>query len=248
MKAFNWNLCLIAYGKLSKILTSWTEKFYTYSYNQEWISREVDEAVVSGPPFESFALSSCIVLLKSLLITLDQGLPSLTWSPRAPQTWSVGQPKVKNFLPFLKILKRPQTKFHAHTMREYQAIYHPPACTDVYGLLWGLWVWRRRTNRRSYCPPLSNPSTSSWTARPNVPGRWDDRMAAQHLPRDLVLPSSGLKQLAQTMKRNATPIIQQFFHFAPCFDRVSYSSRLRTYIVGLPFVLFLEDISSFLTL
>jgi len=34
---------------------------------------------------------------------------------------SVGQPnvnKVKNFLAFLKLIKRPQTKFHAHTMRE----------------------------------------------------------------------------------------------------------------------------------
>ena len=35
---------------------------------------------------------------------------------------SVGQPKVKNFLPFLKLIKRPQTKFHAHTMRESQVI------------------------------------------------------------------------------------------------------------------------------
>ena len=28
-----------------------------------------------------------------------------------------------------------------------------------YGLLCGLWVWRRRTNRRPCRPPLSNPST-----------------------------------------------------------------------------------------
>jgi len=34
----------------------------------------------------------------------------------------VGQPKVKNFLPFLKFMERPQTEFHAHTMRESQAI------------------------------------------------------------------------------------------------------------------------------
>ena len=33
-----------------------------------------------------------------------------------------------------------------------------------YGFLCGLWVWRRRTNRRPCCPPMSNPSTSSWTA------------------------------------------------------------------------------------
>jgi len=40
-------------------------------------------------------------------------------------TLSLGQPKVnevKNFLPFLKFMKRPQTKFHAHTMREFQVI------------------------------------------------------------------------------------------------------------------------------
>jgi len=30
--------------------------------------------------------------------------------------------KVKNFLPFLKLMKRPQTKFHAHTMSESQVI------------------------------------------------------------------------------------------------------------------------------
>jgi len=38
---------------------------------------------------------------------------------------SGGQPKVnkvKNFLPFLKFMKRPQTKFHAHTIRESQVI------------------------------------------------------------------------------------------------------------------------------
>ena len=57
---------------------------------------------------------------------------------------------------------------------------------------WGMWVWHRRTNCRPCCPPMSNPSTSSWTARPDGSGQWDNRMAAQHLPRDLVQPSSGL--------------------------------------------------------
>jgi len=61
-----------------------------------------------------------------------------------------------------------------------------------FGLLCALWVWRRRTNRRTCCPPMSNPSTSPWTARPNGSGRWDNRMAAQHLLRDLVRPGSGL--------------------------------------------------------
>jgi len=54
-------------------------------------------------------------------------------------------------------------------------------------------VWRRRTNRRPCCLLMSNPSTSPWTARPNGSGQWDNRLAAQHLPRDLVRPSSGLK-------------------------------------------------------
>ena len=61
-----------------------------------------------------------------------------------------------------------------------------------YGLLCGLWVWRRRTNCQPCCPPMSNPSTSLWTTWPDGSGRWDNRMAAQHLPRDLVRPSSGL--------------------------------------------------------
>jgi len=31
-----------------------------------------------------------------------------------------GQPKVRNFSALLKLVKRPQTKFHAHLMRESQ--------------------------------------------------------------------------------------------------------------------------------
>jgi len=70
-----------------------------------------------------------------------------------------------------------------------------------YGPLCGLWVWRRRTNRRPCCPPMSNPPTSSWTARPDGSRRWGNRLAAQHLPRDLVRPNSGQQQLAQTTKK-----------------------------------------------
>jgi len=70
-----------------------------------------------------------------------------------------------------------------------------------YALFCGLWVWRRRTNRRPCCLPMSNPSTSSWTARPDGSGRWDNQMTAQHLPRDLVRPSSGQQQLVQTTKK-----------------------------------------------
>jgi len=53
-----------------------------------------------------------------------------------------------------------------------------------YSLLCGLWVWRR-TNRRPCFPPLSNPSTSPLTTRPDGSGRWDNRMAAQYPPRYL---------------------------------------------------------------
>ena len=62
-----------------------------------------------------------------------------------------------------------------------------PACTN------GVWppLWRRRTNRRPCCPPMSNPSTFPWTAWPDGSGRWDNRMTSQHLPRDPVRPSSS---------------------------------------------------------
>ena len=64
---------------------------------------------------------------------------------------------------------------------------HPPYC-----FLCGLWVSRRRTNCRPCCLPMSNLLTCSWTTWPDGSGRWDNWMACQHLPRDLVQPSSGL--------------------------------------------------------
>jgi len=39
-------------------------------------------------------------------------------------------------------------------------------------------LWRRRTSRWPCCSPISNPSTSPWTAWPDGSGRWDNRMAA----------------------------------------------------------------------
>ena len=51
-----------------------------------------------------------------------------------------------------------------------------PACTNGYVLFCGLWVWHRRTNRRPCCPPMSNPSTYPWTARPYGSGRLDNLM------------------------------------------------------------------------
>ena len=53
-----------------------------------------------------------------------------------------------------------------------------------YGLLCGLWVWRRRKN-------VYHPSTSPGTTWPDSSGRWDNRMAAQHLPHNLAQQSSG---------------------------------------------------------
>ena len=52
------------------------------------------------------------------------------------------------------------------------------------GLLCGLWVWHR-TNRRPCRPPMSNRSTPSRPTRPDGSGRWDNRMASQHLTRYL---------------------------------------------------------------
>jgi len=61
-----------------------------------------------------------------------------------------------------------------------------------YGLLCGLWVWRRRTNSQPCCPRMPNPSTSPWIARPDSSRWWDNWMAARHLSQDLVRPSTGL--------------------------------------------------------
>jgi len=65
-----------------------------------------------------------------------------------------------------------------------------------YSPFYPLWV-QRKTNRRPCCPPMSNPSTSPWTSWPDGSGRWDNRKAAQHLPRDRCC-QVGVKQLAQT--------------------------------------------------
>jgi len=53
------------------------------------------------------------------------------------------------------------------------------------------WMWRRRTNRWPYFPPMSSPSTSLWTARLGCYEWWDNRLTAQHLPWGLVHASSG---------------------------------------------------------
>ena len=73
-----------------------------------------------------------------------------------------------------------------------------------YGLLFGLWVWRRRTNRRSGPPPMSNLSYSPWTARPDVSGRWDNRMVAQHLPRNRSGQAVDKRRTHSNERRNAS--------------------------------------------
>jgi len=75
-------------------------------------------------------------------------------------------------------------------------VFHQIVLVQIgYGLFCGsLWVWRRKTNCRPSCPPtMSNTSTSAWIAQPDGSGWWDNQMATQHLPRDLVQPSSGYK-------------------------------------------------------
>jgi len=72
------------------------------------------------------------------------------------------------------------------------------ACGSCPTLLRSIWV-RRRTDCWPCCRSLSNPSTFPWSTRPDGSGWRNNRMAAQHLPWDLVLLSSGLKELTQTM-------------------------------------------------
>jgi len=73
-----------------------------------------------------------------------------------------------------------------------------------YGLLCGLWVWRR-TNRRPCRPPLSISSTSPRTTRPDGSGRWDNRMAAQHLPRYLGRLAVDKRRTRSNERRRCDP-------------------------------------------
>ena len=66
--------------------------------------------------------------------------------------------------------------------------------------LCGLGVWRRRTNPLPRCPPMSNPTTSSWKHGLTVLDDETLEWLLTHLTRDLVRPSRGMKQLAQTTK------------------------------------------------
>ena len=59
-----------------------------------------------------------------------------------------------------------------------------PACTNGVWPLSGLWVWRRRTNRRPCCRPIHQ-GLHGLTVLD------DNRMATQQLPCDVMRPSSG---------------------------------------------------------
>jgi len=67
----------------------------------------------------------------------------------------------------------------------------------------GVWPLLRIVSVAQKIKPLTmpNPSISPWTARTDGFGWWDSRLAAQHEPRDLTRPSSGLKELTQTMMK-----------------------------------------------
>ena len=64
-------------------------------------------------------------------------------------------------------------------------------------------VWECGAENRLWpcCSSLSSPSTFPWSTCRDCAGQWDNRMTAQHLPRDQVRPNSGLKELTQTMKK-----------------------------------------------
>ena len=94
-----------------------------------------------------------------------------------------------------------------------------PACTMGFSLLWGLWVWRR-TNRRPCRPPLSNPSIPQRTTRPDGSGRWDNRIAAQHLPR---YPGG----LAEAKRRTRSNERRRRSSFSKIFDSRSGSGKKR---------------------
>jgi len=72
---------------------------------------------------------------------------------------------------------------------------------------------RRRTNRPPWRPPLSNPSTSPRTTRPDGSGRWDNRMAAQHLPRYLGELAVDKRRTRSNERRGIAAIVTSLFRY-----------------------------------
>jgi len=110
----------------------------------------------------------------------------------APTT-TMGVPKYINSImcpPFGQFYKKVVLRLNEHgDVIDTQTIKVCPPQNFLVNLVpasfCGLWVWRRRTNRRPCCPPMSNPSASASNVRPGGSGWWDNRLAAQQLPRDL---------------------------------------------------------------
>jgi len=70
-----------------------------------------------------------------------------------------------------------------------------------------------QNNRRPCCSPMSYPSTSPRTAWPDGAERWDNWMAAQHLPRDLVRPNCSFNN---SFKRKKIPfLVNRTFNETP---------------------------------
>jgi len=103
----------------------------------------------------------------------------------------------------------PGYAYASHWCRTFPLLFVQVGC----GFLCGLWVWRRRPDCWPSCLSLSNPSTSSWTARPDGSERWDNRIAAQHLPRDLVRSSSWFGELAQKILLNYSTVSSNKFEY-----------------------------------
>ena len=70
---------------------------------------------------------------------------------------------------------------------------HPPACTNwAWPLLWPVSVAQKNKPLIMFSSNVQSINLLR-TARPNGSGGWDNRMAAQHFPWDLLPRSSGLK-------------------------------------------------------
>jgi len=134
-------------------------------------------------------------------------------------------------------LSSPTSARHPHSCPPKNSVAASAPCRTLpllfvqmeYCLFWGLWVWCRRKNRQPCCPPMSNPSTSSWTARPEGFGWWDNRTVAPHFRRDLVRPGSGLKNWLKKEKETAIRFLLNVFHAFASNNVVNHSKTFKRY-------------------
>ena len=93
-----------------------------------WLARRERWEPVSSLISRRLKFSVCMLCFKSVRVcpSEQKWRWSSTWnSVFCGKILSLGKPKVnkvKIFLPFSKLMKCPQTKFHAHTMRESQVL------------------------------------------------------------------------------------------------------------------------------